>query len=216
MGKRVLLNGNDITRGELEMKKIVLAGLAACLFLFVLADAGSATLIDFEGVAPASSQYPVGNNYMEDGYNFYNPRNFDDAAIIGQPGQNTSGSDYYTWNSPAANNPITLTNILGDYFNLSSLDVGTKYAILGSFDITGFFSNGTNTTYSVIDVSSFQNIGLNWLSLTKVEFSYVSGDFGAIDNLVVDAAPIPEPATMLLFGTGLVGLAGTRIRKKKK
>ena len=30
------------------------------------------------------------------------------------------------------------------------------------------------------------------------------------------AEPVPEPTTMLLFGTGLVGLVGSRIRKNKK
>ncbi|MBC8317402.1 MAG: PEP-CTERM sorting domain-containing protein [Desulfobulbaceae bacterium] len=32
----------------------------------------------------------------------------------------------------------------------------------------------------------------------------------------LDPAPVPEPTTILLFGTGLAGLAGSRIRRKKK
>lgn len=35
-------------------------------------------------------------------------------------------------------------------------------------------------------------------------------------SFTVDSAPVPEPATMLIFGTGLVGLIGSRLRKKKK
>lgn len=51
--------------------------------------------------------------------------------------------------------------------------------------------------------------GLNSLPSNKpIENVNIEGCF--------DTAPIPEPATMLLFGTGLAGLVGSRIRKKKK
>ena len=35
-------------------------------------------------------------------------------------------------------------------------------------------------------------------------------------NLTIDAQPVPVPSTMLLFGTGIAGLAGIRRRKKRK
>ena len=34
-------------------------------------------------------------------------------------------------------------------------------------------------------------------------------------NIQIFAAPVTEPAIMLLFGIGIVGLVGARLRKKK-
>jgi hypothetical protein len=38
----------------------------------------------------------------------------------------------------------------------------------------------------------------------------------AIGNITLRIDPIPEPTTILLFGSGLVGLAGFRRRFKKR
>ncbi|MCP4044219.1 MAG: PEP-CTERM sorting domain-containing protein [Gammaproteobacteria bacterium] len=46
--------------------------------------------------------------------------------------------------------------------------------------------------------------------------SHPAGTSSTSAWIVADAAPVPVPAAMLLFGTGLVGLAGVTIRRRKK
>ncbi len=84
------------------------------------------------------------------------------------------------------------------------------------------FTMSANTSYKLSAVlHNYSGPWSGWLSLQEAGqtgSSPVSEAFNISMNATGDFAPnaVPEPASMLIFGTGLVGLVGSRLRKKKK
>ena len=200
------------------MKKLI-AGLATGGLFVGMVGVANSTIINFD-----NASLPGGNklitNYTESGMSF-------DGSV----GHNDMSSDMWPQNGSAflsfhygAN--IVISSVNGDKFDLLQVDLSEYSTVVGSATTVlfeGVKSDGSLITQSfttdgiigpnVIDFGTFI-FSEGFQNLVSVNLA--SPPAFALDNLVFTPSPVPEPATMFLFGTGLAGFIGQRIRRNNK
>ena len=199
------------------MKKILMV-LCAVTLVFGMVDAASATTWTDTHHPPDAPLYMAAGGENEE-YSF----TLDIKNDGFDPGFFGYGADDVLWYKVE----LYVADDLGFFFT-DALDLfGQDESLMVS---TGWFLSENETSYNVdfhggilndplyYDMSWNGLISINLLGAVGINLTATDGDFyfGKGRIIASDTAPVPEPATMLLLGTGLLGLAVVGRKKIKK
>lgn len=170
-------------------------------------------------------------NYTGNPYNFFSNQDaslgtnltasftFDSSVVT----NNYTGYEYFpaSYNDPSFNNIISWSATSGA-ITLSSLNHDTEVGAMFEFNngaiVTWYFAVGSNPGYYIASYNyvSIYDVGANYyVNQNNISQSTRYGsDYGTWAKQG-SSNQVPEPATLLLFGLGLMGIAGIKRRFKK-
>ena len=199
--------------------------LAIGLFIFSFASTARADAITFD--VPASPGAVQFSSTSFQGFTFSSVDSFNHVASGHFSSAVSHNGTSFLVVSPNETGALVMSNG-GANFSISSFDADTFVHLQGAttITVTGTLSGGGTISQTFVtdtigdgpgpntDFQTFSLVGFN--DVTAVQFSS-AGEAFTIDNLNVATAgaPVPEPATILLMGSGLATL-GAYIRRRRR
>ncbi len=215
------------------MNKKKLVGLATGLLFFGSSFIAQAALVE---VAPSSYSFDQATDSGTYNYSDHGGIQLTDGQYGTAPWSADLGNGHaYEWVGWVYDSPVNIDFDFGSAIEVNQINIGTVQdnpgdVVLPSVNLYSS-SDGVNWNYfynysvpeSTSNNDQYFTYELGGLSVTDQYFRVSlyhsdNGPWTFTDEIdfYQESSPVPEPATMLLFGTGLAGLIGTKVRRNKK